>query len=372
MCPHTKTTQDVVVNRASVNKFTPLKETALINFDKLLDYWQINYQKISECEYDFINPTRNDSNFGACRFNTKKGIGADFAGTSFTSDQFAMFGVGFTKEDFAGLSEAGATTNWGFDVIGLCGRLHQISDYKESARRLITDLKEIENNIGIINLSKKDIIKKEQLRELETTNKVKYAAKTWEKCSPIDGTLGERYFAKRGIHSIRNFDIRFHKQTKCAENGQLVPTVLFRVSKVPTGDLQAIHRIYLSENGEKAALLNPKMALGPIKGAGIWFCDKVGDKLYIAEGPENALSIVSMGRSPVVSTINATNFSNLDIPEHVKIIILCPDNDKAGVENANKALRKYKKKNRVIKIVLPPPGKDFNDLLLEGKLPNGS
>lgn len=358
-----------------VNKYTALKETALINFDKLLDYWQLNYQKISDTEYDFINPSRDDSNFGACRFNTKKGIGADFAGSSFTEQDFNKIGIGFTKEDFIGLGETGASTNWGFDVIGLCGRLYKISDYKESAARLIVDLKEIEIAVGIINLSKKDIEKKEQLRELAQDNKIKYAAKTFAKCLPIEGTDGEKYFRARAISKFSGYSIKYHPAILNKESGKHLPTILFPVRVGIRGDddtIQAIHRIYLSERSERKAVLQaPKMALGPIKGAGIWFADMDQmERLYIAEGPENALSILSMGRGPVVSTINATNFSNLSIPNSVKIIILCPDNDKAGIYNSKKALKAYQKNGRIIKIALPPPGKDFNDLLMEGLKPD--
>lgn len=350
----------------SVNKYTALKETALINFDKLLDYWQLNYQKISDTEYDFINPSRDDSNFGACRFNTKKGIGADFAGTSFTQQDFDKIGAGFTKEDFIGLGETGSSTNWGFDIIGLCGRLHKVSDYKESAARLIADLKEIESAVGIINLSKREIEKKEQLRSVAQENKIKYATKAFERCSPIEGTEGERYFKARGISKFSGFGIRYHPAIISKESGRTHPAILFGVSAKYGGTIQAIHRIYLNERSDaKAELASPKMALGPIRGAGIWF-GEVNDKIYIAEGPENALSILSMGRGPVVSTINATNFSNLSIPDSVKIIILCPDNDKAGIFNSKKALKAYKRKGRVIKIALPPPGKDFNDMLMEG------
>lgn len=356
-----------------MNKYTALKETALINFDKLLDYWQLNYQKISDTEYDFINPGRDDSNFGACRFNTKKGIGADFAGANFTELDFSKIGRGFTKEDFIGLGETGSNTNWGFDVIGLCGRLHKISDYKESARRLITDLKEIESAVGIINLSKKEIEKKEQLRSIANENKIKYAAKTFERCQPIEGTEGERYFKARAISKFEGCGIKYHSAILNKESGTLTPTILFAVKANHDGPIQAIHRIFLNSNGTgKAALVSPKMALGPIKGAGIWLlgAHHLQEKLYIAEGPENALSILSMGRGPVVSTINATNFSNLFVPENIKIIVLCPDNDKAGIANTKKALKAYHKKGRVIKIAMPPPGKDFNDLLMEGLKPD--
>lgn len=345
-----------------MDQYTLLRETALHNFDKLLLYWGIHYQKIGEIEYDFINPSRNDTDFGACRFNIKKGIGADFAGHKFSDEDFAKFGQGFTKEDFSFLGESGQDTNSGFDVIGLCGRLHKINNYKESAGRLALDIKEID---GIVKPTVALIKKKQEQLELDNLNRIKYAAQTWNKCSPICDTIGENYFRGRGIDVQSLRGVKFHRQILNREINKFTPTALFKVSSRPEGDLQAIHRIYLSADCcKKAEVSQPKMALGPIKGAGIWF-GEVKDKLYIAEGPENALSIVCMGKSPVVSTINATNFSNLSIPENVKVIVLCPDNDKAGIANTKKAMKAYAKKGRKIIVKFPREGKDWNDILLE-------
>jgi len=349
-----------------MDRYTPLRETALCNFDKLLSYWDIVYQKITDDEYDFINPLRHDTNFGACRFNVKKGIGSDFAGSIFTAEDFAKFGAGFTKEDFSSLNESTEVTNWGFDVIGLCGRLHKISDYKESAKRLAIDLKDIENNIGITKITPEYIKNKEKQREQLNLSKLKFAKKTWSICQNVEGTPGETYLRNRGISQFGEGVTKFHGQVFNKESNTLLPTLLFKITEDPNGDIQAVHRIYLSERGDKAALKIQKMALGAIKGNGIWFNKEIKDKLYIVEGPENALSILSMGRTPVVSTINASNFPNLTIPDSVKVILLCPDNDKAGIYYSKKALKAYSKKGRIIKIILPPPGKDFNDLLVEG------
>lgn len=344
-----------------MDHYTLLRETALHNFDKLLNYWGVSYQKIGEIEYDFINPTRDDTDFGACRFNIKKGIGADFAGHQFSAKDFSSFGPGFTKEDFSWIGES---TNSGFDIIGLCGRLHKINNYKESAGRLALDIKEIDNNVGIEKPTRDTIKKKQQQLELENLTRIRYAAETWEKCKDISNTIGEYYLRKRGISIQINNQIKFHGQILNKESNRFLPTLLFRVSNKSDGELVAIHRIYLNSNGEKANVINQKMALGPIKGAGIWF-GEVKDKLYISEGPENALSILCMGKSPVVSTINATNFPNLSIPENVKIIVLCPDNDKAGISNTKKALKTYAKKGRKIIVKFPRQGKDWNDILLE-------
>ena len=102
----------------------------------------------------------------------------------------------------------------------------------------------------------------------------------------------------------------------------------------------------------------PKMALCNIKGCGIWFGEK-NKVLCIVEGPENALSILSLGYGFVVSTIDASNFSNLTIPECVRKIVLMPDGDKAGVESAKKAKEEYEKLKIPVSVVFPPKKKDY-------------
>ena len=351
-----------------MNKYTILRETALLNFERLLKYWGIQYVKINHEEYDFINPLRNDSNFGACRFNTKKGIGADFAGNNISDAEYSKFASGFTKEDFIFIGGDGTEdTNRGFDVIGLCGRLFKLNNYQESARRLTDNLKEIETNDerGILKITPKIIKEKEQQREVLSLKKLQNASRTWSSCENITNTVGEKYLQSRGIFISGESDsIKYKERIYNSETSSFIPALLFRVSTKWDGELCAIHRIYLSPDGLKANLNQPKMALGSIKGAGIWF-GEVKDKLYIAEGPENALSILSMGRFPVVSTINATNFGNLFISDSVTNIILCPDNDKAGIYNSKKALKNYAKKVRNRKIAKCPPNKDWNDLLIE-------
>ena len=46
-------------------KYDQLREKALANFELLLNHWGIEFQLIGEHEYDFLNPTRQDDNFGA-------------------------------------------------------------------------------------------------------------------------------------------------------------------------------------------------------------------------------------------------------------------------------------------------------------------
>lgn len=349
-------------------KFEALKERALANFDFLLKYWEIEYIQINSSEYDFLNPTRDDTNHGACRFNITKGTGADFTGTGFTSSDYQSLGAGFDKSDFAGITR-GDGNNWGFDIIGLCQRLHGLNTYNDAAKMLQHQLGQLKQ--GGVNLNKVDPKAKEAREHKRSEQKLKTlqsAQRTWGLCRDYKNTIGETYLISRRLIFPRFDNLKFHEKIYNSELKGNIPALLFKVSDAPDGVIQAIHRIYISKDGtRKAKVAAPKMALGSIQGAGIWFGEP-GPELGIAEGPENALSLRVLGHPFVVCTINATNFSNLKIPDYVERLVLFPDPDKAGEQNAQKATRAYN--NKEIKIVFPPKRKlengkmaDWNDIL---------
>lgn len=354
-------------------RYDELKERALANAEALFDFWGLKYIKINDAEFDFLNPTRDDKNYGACRFNIIKGTGGDFTGSNFTNAEITSFGRNFTREDFAGIGKS-ERMSWGFDIIGLCQRLHSVANYTDAAKLIEKQLSEISKSkklikpiYGAVEKRKKELTEHQQRMLTKAT-------KTWNLCSSFEGTLGDKYLRSRKIYIKNEPNIKYHNKIYSSEAKKFLPCLLFKVQKFPNGDLTAVHRIYLSKEGNKADLVSPKMALGSIQGAAIWFGGynkKYITKLCIAEGPENALSIRCLGYDNVVSTINATNYGNLIIPHNVKEILLFPDPDEAGQTNAKKAISNYQKQKKQVKIVwLPkqimPNGKqaDWNDIIM--------
>lgn len=351
------------------DQYKLVRELALANTLKLFEYWGLDYRKINDIEVDFINPTRKDSSHGACRFNLQKGLGADFAGTSFTGMDFSKVGFGFTKDDFA---HSAPESNFGFDIIGLCQRLHNCHSYREASQLIMKHLEDINNNVGIEKINREAIEAREHKNQLEALKRLRTAEKTWNRCKNYVGTLGEKYLHNRMIFLDEvEPNIRFHSMIKNNELNAYLPTLLFKVSKLPESPLEAIHRIYLSNEASKANVADPKKALGSIKGCAIWFGNP-SDELCIVEGPENALSIRSIGYRFVCSTINSSNFGNLVLPDTIKKVILFPDSDEAGIKSAKRAAKNYSEQKKSIKIVFPPKHEnkkkwDWNDeLMLRG------
>ena len=345
-----------------------LKEKAIANIELLFIYWKIDYKKISDEEFDFITPFRKDNNFGACRFNIKKGLGADFTGSSFTAQDYRRVSPDFDPSDFSS-GKDGNYKSFGLDIIGLCQRIHGCDTYKQAAYLLDKQLQEIASKVNIKEVGLKDVYNRQRQRDEERKGVLRTASKVWNLCVPLHKTIGEKYLNNRGIDtSFDEPNIRFHSKILNTELNIYSPALLFKVSKTYGSSLEAIHRIYLNPNTyKKASMSNPKKALGNIKGLGIWF-GTPSDTLCIAEGPENALSIRTLGYDYVVSAIDAANFSNIYIDEHIKKIILFPDGDDAGKKSAQKALEVYSQTHSDIKVNFPPsnnnPKWDWNDELI--------
>ena len=58
--------------------FATINEKALENLDDVLDWLGLDTKPVGK-EIQFINPKRNDSDFGSASINTETGVWADFA-----------------------------------------------------------------------------------------------------------------------------------------------------------------------------------------------------------------------------------------------------------------------------------------------------
>lgn len=348
--------------------YTTLRNDALANFEQLLNLWKIEYQKVGDYEYDFKNPTREDRNFGACRFNILKNIGSDFALRTFNEDDFKILGASFDKNDFAPMSTENQERQAGFDIIGLVQRINRLPSYREAAELLRKHIILLRSK-GDLQDSTEATKEREDTIARRNLFMIKRVTQVWGYCKSVRGSIAENYLYNRAIENTADEpNMRFHPRIKNKELDKMMPALVFKVAKSPQDEITALHRIYLTMDGAyKADLVNNKMAYGPIKGCGIWF-GAPGPKLYIAEGPENALSLREAGCDFVVSTVYSTNFSNLTIPNIVEFIVMAIDNDPAGIANATKAAREYSVEQKVpCKVIKPKPGEDWNSALMKDK-----
>jgi phage/plasmid primase-like uncharacterized protein len=127
----------------------------------------------------------------------------------------------------------------------------------------------------------------------------------------------------------------------------------------------AIHRTFLAPEGLGKAKVEPaKAALGPIHGGAVRLAP-ADDVLGLAEGIETALSVQQAIVIPVWATWGTANLSRIELPDGVREIVICADNDEngAGERTAIEAARRFMREGRRVRVARPPKAaKDFNDV----------
>jgi putative DNA primase/helicase len=206
----------------------------------------------------------------------------------------------------------------------------------------------------------------------DATGNAERAVKLWERAKPLAGTLGAKYLEEaRGIvldawPSPIRFSTALHHP-----GGKTFPAIIAGLSAEPGGEVKAIGRIWLGEDGYgKAEVDEPKAALGSIKGLAVWL-GTPGGRLVICEGLENALSVLSAGEPFVCAAFTGGNVANVKPPSCVKDVIIFADRSKTseGVDQVGlKAITKGRKAWRQAGVsvhvtVTNAPHLDANDAL---------
>lgn len=179
------------------------------------------------------------------------------------------------------------------------------------------------------------------------------ASYLWQQSKPA-GDEVEKYFLSRSIQldrippNIRHLP-RFEDRAK----GATSPAIICGVHDI-WGELRGVH----------ITSLRPKKRqfFGSIGGHAIQLAPATNETLALAEGIEDALSVMQMQGFTCWATGTASNVPT--IPENVKTILLCPDHDEAGFNWLKRARQQYVDQGKNVKVLSLPDGiKDPNDLL---------
>jgi len=159
--------------------------------------------------------------------------------------------------------------------------------------------------------------------------------------------------------------LRFHPETMHTPSGQKLPAMLAQI-RDHKGRALGIHRTYLLPDGSGKAHVQPdKMMLGQSSGGTVRFGPD-GQVIALAEGIETALSISRASRLTVWATLSTSGLKGLILPPAPvgEIIIICADNDAAGLGAAETVAGRLEVGGRVVSIIHPKQaGTDFNDVL---------
>ena len=136
------------------------------------------------------------------------------------------------------------------------------------------------------------------------------------------------------------------------------------VTKGSSGEPGGILRTFLAPDGKgKAPVSNPKMMLGNCAGGAIRLAEDTGS-LMVGEGIETCLAAMQATNRSAWAALSTSGMKSLDLPVHVREVIVLADSDQAGERAAQYAASRWRREGRHVRIARPPQGLDFNDVLL--------
>jgi len=163
---------------------------------------------------------------------------------------------------------------------------------------------------------------------------------TWSQTYSADSPQAEPmrlYLARRGLSSASiPPTLRFHPDLVYMDEDRKVigsfPAIIAMVQD-PEGTPVTLHRIYLTQDGQKAPVEMPKKLMPypsfcSLKGAAIRL--GVPDKVIgVAEGVETGLAVLQSTGMPVYVTISAALMEQLELPQDTEMSIVYADKDKS-------------------------------------------
>lgn len=197
----------------------------------------------------------------------------------------------------------------------------------ERSKPLTEEQRAARNRVRLENEARAANRKAQEVAYQENTRETAQAI--WNASQPISGTLAQVYLNKRGIVLDQWPDVlRFHPALPYPNKTKTYPVLVCRVDDV-SGDLTAVWRIYLREDGRKADVDSPKMGLGPAAGGAVRI-GGIARKIAIAEGLESALGywLLTGQKHPAWAALSTSGLIGFEAPLGVEHTIVVPDGDR--------------------------------------------
>ncbi len=202
--------------------------------------------------------------------------------------------------------------------------------------------------------------------------KVRIFQRVWQESKAVvrDDPIW-RYLNRRLGQKFVPPGLRLHQGLRYIdENGRNLGTFPAMLGKIqyPDGRDASIHRTYLTENGQKAPVPQPKKLM--VGRAAVTGCVRLGEpgmKLGIAEGIETALAASTHFNTPVWAATSAALLEAWVPPRGVSHVLIAGDNDENYIGHAAAYKLAYRLRQRgiVVEVHIPlQPGKDWADFLV--------
>jgi putative DNA primase/helicase len=124
-----------------------------------------------------------------------------------------------------------------------------------------------------------------------------------------------------------------------------------------------ILRTFLTADGkEKAWCLPNKMVLGPCSGGAVRLTE-ASDSVMVGEGIETCFSAMQATGRPTWAALSTSGLRSLDLPQHIRDVIILADGDDPGEKAAKHAASRWVREGYRVRIARPLRDLDFNDIL---------
>lgn len=160
---------------------------------------------------------------------------------------------------------------------------------------------------------------------------------------PLKATPAERYLQTRGLQRQGNDRwLRYHPACfyRGPDGDQVWPALLAGVTDL-AGELQGVHRTWLTRAGTKAPVADPRRAMGRLLGHAVRF-GQAEDVLAAGEGLESVLSVRQvLPRMPAAAALSAGHLGALLVPATVRRLYVVLDDDPAGRRAAERLTQRW-------------------------------
>lgn len=207
------------------------------------------------------------------------------------------------------------------------------------------------------------------IRPKETSTQREKVLPLWRPSKPLPGTLAEEYLRKRRGLSLLQWldDLRFLENCYNFTAQVSYPALLAAIRNL-AGEIIAVHCTFLnpitcdkiSGDGIKSRLI-----FGGCKGGAVKFPGSHPERLVLAEGVEDALTLHQALPHPVWATLGTSGLRSVMLPDTAQDILIAADRDVAGLAAAQQAAERFTREGRTVRIITPRYGKDFNDEMME-------
>jgi hypothetical protein len=135
-----------------------------------------------------------------------------------------------------------------------------------------------------------------------------------------------------------------------------------------TGKAIGIHRTFLRADASgKAPACPAKMMLGPCHGGAVRLGSAHTD-IMVGEGIETCLAAMIATGKPAWAALSSSGLRSLELPAEITDVTVLADADDAGEAAAQIFAYRLLRQGRRVRIARPPPGYDFNDMLLSDQV----